>query len=69
MDLGIKELAVLAAPPWSPPDARNANNMQPMQMSLAKNNPISWNLRCFFSSNEKHLLAISDREIEFAFKD
>ncbi|KAL5683485.1 hypothetical protein ACJX0J_009870, partial [Zea mays] len=33
------------------------------------NNPISWKLRRFFSSNEKHLPAISDPEIEAAFKD
>jgi hypothetical protein len=65
-----KVLAVPAAPPWRPPDTRqNVNNMQPMQVSLANNNPISWNLRRFFSSNEKHLRAISDREIESAFTD
>ncbi|KAL6853589.1 hypothetical protein ACP4OV_019618 [Aristida adscensionis] len=33
------------------------------------NNPMSWNSRRFFSSNEKHLPAISDPEIESAFKD
>jgi hypothetical protein len=33
------------------------------------NSPISWNLRRFFSSNEKHLPAISDPEVESAFKD
>ncbi|KAL5663313.1 hypothetical protein ACJX0J_023421, partial [Zea mays] len=33
------------------------------------NNPISWKLRRFYSSNEKHLPAISDPEIESAFKD
>lgn len=42
-----------------------------LSMSLISggNNPISWNLRRFFSSNEKHLPAISDPEIECAFKD
>ncbi|KAL5215192.1 hypothetical protein ABZP36_004344 [Zizania latifolia] len=33
------------------------------------NNPFSWNFRRLFSSNEKHLPVISDREIESAFKD
>ncbi|KAM0917572.1 hypothetical protein ACQ4PT_009403 [Festuca glaucescens] len=33
------------------------------------NNAFSWNSRRMFSSNEKHLPAISDPEIEAAFKD
>ncbi|KAG8081955.1 hypothetical protein GUJ93_ZPchr0014g47138 [Zizania palustris] len=33
------------------------------------NNTFSWNFRRLFSSNEKHLPAISDLEIESAFKD
>ncbi|XP_006652276.3 succinate dehydrogenase subunit 5, mitochondrial [Oryza brachyantha] len=33
------------------------------------NNGFSWNLRRLFSSNEKHLPAISDPEVESAFKD
>ncbi|KAF2933940.1 hypothetical protein DAI22_04g124000 [Oryza sativa Japonica Group] len=33
------------------------------------NNAFSWNLRRLFSSNEKHLPAISDPEVESAFKD
>ncbi|XP_066374748.1 succinate dehydrogenase subunit 5, mitochondrial-like [Miscanthus floridulus] len=36
---------------------------------MGGNNPLSWKLRRFFSSNEKHLPAISDPEIESAFKD
>ncbi|KAF8716875.1 hypothetical protein HU200_025975 [Digitaria exilis] len=40
-----------------------------MSLKSGGNNPISWNLGSFFSSNEKHLPAISDPEIESAFKD
>jgi hypothetical protein len=40
-----------------------------MSLISGGNKPISWNLRCFFSSNEKHLPAISDPEIECALKD
>ncbi|TVU36668.1 hypothetical protein EJB05_18612 [Eragrostis curvula] len=47
-----------AAPLWHPIAAVSGGN-----------NPISRDMRRFFSSNEKHLPAISDPEIESAFKD
>lgn len=40
-----------------------------MSLKSGGNNPTSLNLRRFFSSNEKHLPAISDPQIESAFKD
>ncbi|VAH98640.1 unnamed protein product [Triticum turgidum subsp. durum] len=39
------------------------------RMPLDGNNAFSWNSRRMFSSNEKHLPAISDPKIETAFKD
>ncbi|KAK8453955.1 hypothetical protein SEVIR_5G370500v4 [Setaria viridis] len=53
----------------SRPAARLAPLSRPICALSGGNNPISWNLRRFFSSNEKHLPAISDPEIECAFKD
>ncbi|KAL6618778.1 hypothetical protein ACP70R_033917 [Stipagrostis hirtigluma subsp. patula] len=53
--------------------SRPAAAVAPLARSIAAvsagNNPVSWNLRRFFSSNEKHLPAIADPEIESAFKD
>uniref|UniRef100_A0A0E0KQH2 Succinate dehydrogenase subunit 5, mitochondrial n=1 Tax=Oryza punctata TaxID=4537 RepID=A0A0E0KQH2_ORYPU len=42
---------------------------RPIAAVSGGNNAFSWNLRRLFSSNEKHLPAISDPEIESAFKD
>ncbi|EER93643.1 hypothetical protein BDA96_01G137900 [Sorghum bicolor] len=53
----------------SRPTAGVAPLSRPFAALSGGNNPISWKLRRFFSSNEKHLPAISDPEIESAFKD
>ncbi|KAL6610779.1 hypothetical protein ACP70R_040748 [Stipagrostis hirtigluma subsp. patula] len=53
----------------SRPAAAVAPLARPIAAVSGGNNPVSWNLRRFFSSNEKHLPAIADPEIESAFKD
>uniref|UniRef100_A0ACD5UPJ6 Uncharacterized protein n=2 Tax=Avena sativa TaxID=4498 RepID=A0ACD5UPJ6_AVESA len=66
--LRISQAALSTRPSASRPSA-----VAPFSRSIAAisgaNNAFSWNFRRLFSSNEKHLPAMSDPEIESAFKD